>query len=145
MPYWRGAASLQWGDTSLHRGGRLFDPVQHSVYIWYIFGLFPVYDYVLNILLAYLHDLILCFLNMINMILSAYYMYFLFYVEVCEYMKWNYLFVLYMYKCVFLSACELLDCLYVHYVNYCLYYYCWTNPPSFQLVEKGEHLFCRNF
>ena len=73
-----------------------------SVYIWYIFGLFSISDYVLSMFLVYFHDLILCFLNMINMMLSAYYMYFLFYVEVCEYMKWNYLFTLYVLKCVFL-------------------------------------------
>ena len=52
--------------------------------------------------LMYLHDLILCFINMINMLLSDYYMYFLFYVEVCEYMKCNYDFTLYVLKCVFL-------------------------------------------
>ena len=48
------------------------------------FGLFSVYDSAINMLLAYLHDLIYCFLNMIDMMLSAYYMYFLFYVELYE-------------------------------------------------------------
>ena len=52
---------------------------QNLVYIWYNFGLFSVSDSVLSMFLAYFHDLIVCFLNMINMMLSAYYMYFLFY------------------------------------------------------------------
>ena len=73
-----------------------------SVYIWYIFGLFSISGSILSMFLVYFHDLILCFLNMINMMLSAYYMCSLFYVEVCEYMKWNYLFTLYVLKCVFL-------------------------------------------
>ena len=60
---------------------------QNLVYIWFIFGLFSVSDYVLSMFLAYFHDSILCFLSMINIMLSAYYMFFLFYKEVCEYMK----------------------------------------------------------
>ena len=60
---------------------------QNLVYIWFIFGLFSVSDSVLSMFLAYFHDSILCFLSMINIMLSSYYMYFLFYKEVCEYMK----------------------------------------------------------
>ena len=60
---------------------------QNLVYIWYIFGLFSVYYSVSSMILMYLHDLTLCFLAMINIILSAYYMYFLFYKEVCVYFE----------------------------------------------------------
>ena len=42
----------QRGDASLYRGNRLFDLDLHSVYIWYTFGLFSVYDPVLNMILS---------------------------------------------------------------------------------------------
>ena len=55
-------------------------------------------------ILMYLHDLTLCFLAMINMILSVYNMYFLFQVEICQYVKYH---VLDVDLCLFASIFHL--------------------------------------
>ena len=92
----------------------------------------------------YLHDLIYCFLNMINMMLSAYSMYFLFYVEVYEYIKWNYLFILYMYKCVFLMHINwLIAYMCIMWIIACIIIVKLTHQV-FNLWKKGEDLFCRD-
>ena len=71
----------------MHRGDRLFDSgPEFCIYLVY-FGLFSVYDSVLSMILMYLLDLTLSFLAMINMMLSVCHMYFLFYVEICEYLE----------------------------------------------------------
>ena len=58
------ASSLRLAPPDLKRSGS----GSVSVYKWFIFGLF----FVLSMFLIYLHDFILCFLYVINMILVIY-------------------------------------------------------------------------
>ena len=59
------ASSLGLSPPDLERSGSGFV----SVYVRFIFGIFSVYYSVLSSFLVYLHDLMLCFLDVINIIL----------------------------------------------------------------------------